>query len=44
MPQQFKNPANPQVYRETTAEEIWADTEGRIDFLIADVGTGGWRW
>jgi cysteine synthase A len=41
MPQQFSNPANPQIHRETTAEEIWADTDGEVDFLIAGVGTGG---
>lgn len=41
MPQQFKNPANPEIHRQTTAEEIWSDTDGEVDILIAGVGTGG---
>ena len=39
--QQFKNPANPEIHRRTTAEEIWRDTDGQVDFLVAGVGTGG---
>jgi len=41
MPQQFRNPANPEVHARTTAEEIWEDTDGQVDALIAGVGTGG---
>jgi cysteine synthase A len=41
IPQQFRNPANPEIHRKTTAEELWADTDGTIDALVAGVGTGG---
>jgi cysteine synthase A len=41
LPQKFKNPANPEIHRKTTAEEIWRDTDGKVDYLVAGVGTGG---